>query len=142
MPRPPAGLAFLWGLLIFLRYRWRKLEEEEQAMYEMVKKIIGAWPPPRGLPAPRGPGPKPASVPQTWCRTTTWTGSRTWSATRTWAFCMCATPSSPRRAGESWGAGVGVGQVQKPLWVPRPQAACPGPPPSQAGGREEPDGFP
>lgn len=33
-------LAFLWGLLIFLRYRWRKLEEEEQAMYEMVKKII------------------------------------------------------------------------------------------------------
>ncbi|XP_045691150.1 LEM domain-containing protein 2 isoform X2 [Phyllostomus hastatus] len=33
-------LAFLWGLLIFLKYRWRKLEEEEQAMYEMVKKII------------------------------------------------------------------------------------------------------
>ncbi|XP_012660340.1 LEM domain-containing protein 2 [Otolemur garnettii] len=33
-------LAFLWGLLILLRYRWRKLEEEEQAMYEMVKKII------------------------------------------------------------------------------------------------------
>ncbi|KAK2113538.1 LEM domain-containing protein 2 [Saguinus oedipus] len=38
-------LAFLWGLLILLKYRWRKLEEEEQAMYEMVKKIIGAWPP-------------------------------------------------------------------------------------------------
>lgn len=36
------GLAFLWGLLILLKYRWRKLEEEEQAMYEMVKKIIGA----------------------------------------------------------------------------------------------------
>ncbi|XP_060045604.1 LEM domain-containing protein 2 isoform X2 [Erinaceus europaeus] len=34
-------LAFLWGLLILLKYRWRKLEEEEQAMYEMVKKIIG-----------------------------------------------------------------------------------------------------
>ncbi|XP_068929574.1 LEM domain-containing protein 2 [Petaurus breviceps papuanus] len=34
------GLAFLWGLLILLKYRWRKLEEEEQAMYEMVKKII------------------------------------------------------------------------------------------------------
>ncbi|XP_041490896.1 LEM domain-containing protein 2 [Microtus oregoni] len=33
-------LAFLWGLLILLKYRWRKLEEEEQAMYEMVKKII------------------------------------------------------------------------------------------------------
>lgn len=35
----------MWGLLILLKYRWRKLEEEEQAMYEMVKKIIGAWPP-------------------------------------------------------------------------------------------------
>lgn len=46
------GLAFLWGLLILLKYRWRKLEEEEQAMYEMVKKIIGAWPPGRGLLAP------------------------------------------------------------------------------------------
>ncbi|XP_028925167.1 LEM domain-containing protein 2 [Ornithorhynchus anatinus] len=34
------GLAFLWGVLILLKYRWRKLEEEEQAMYEMVKKII------------------------------------------------------------------------------------------------------
>ncbi|XP_049621213.1 LEM domain-containing protein 2 [Suncus etruscus] len=33
-------LAFLWGLLILLKCRWRKLEEEEQAMYEMVKKII------------------------------------------------------------------------------------------------------
>ncbi|XP_019369733.1 PREDICTED: LEM domain-containing protein 2 [Gavialis gangeticus] len=33
-------LAALWGILIFLRYRWRKMEEEEQAMYEMVKKII------------------------------------------------------------------------------------------------------
>ncbi|NXI46470.1 LEMD2 protein, partial [Galbula dea] len=33
-------LITLWGLLIFLRYRWRKMEEEEQAMYEMVKKII------------------------------------------------------------------------------------------------------
>ncbi|XP_036879708.1 LEM domain-containing protein 2 isoform X2 [Manis javanica] len=33
-------LAFLWGLLILLKYRWRRLEEEEQAMYEMVKKII------------------------------------------------------------------------------------------------------
>ncbi|NXF12914.1 LEMD2 protein, partial [Smithornis capensis] len=34
------GLISLWGILIFLRYRWRKMEEEEQAMYEMVKKII------------------------------------------------------------------------------------------------------
>ncbi|KAM6310936.1 LEM domain-containing protein 2 [Podargus strigoides] len=34
------GLITLWGILIFLRYRWRKMEEEEQAMYEMVKKII------------------------------------------------------------------------------------------------------
>ncbi|XP_061869671.1 LEM domain-containing protein 2 isoform X2 [Colius striatus] len=33
-------LISLWGILIFLRYRWRKMEEEEQAMYEMVKKII------------------------------------------------------------------------------------------------------
>lgn len=46
------GLAFLWGLLILLKYRWRKLEEEEQAMYEMVKKIIGA--------CPRGRRPDPA----------------------------------------------------------------------------------
>lgn len=43
------GLAFLWGLLILLKYRWRKLEEEEQAMYEMVKKIIGVWPLGKGL---------------------------------------------------------------------------------------------
>lgn len=55
------GLAFLWGLLILLKYRWRKLEEEEQAMYEMVKKIIGVCPPacggspgPPAPPAPRG----------------------------------------------------------------------------------------
>ncbi|NXJ88604.1 LEMD2 protein, partial [Corythaixoides concolor] len=34
------GLISLWGILIFLRYRWRKMEEEEQAMYEMVKNII------------------------------------------------------------------------------------------------------
>ncbi|NXN99091.1 LEMD2 protein, partial [Rhinopomastus cyanomelas] len=34
------GLLTLWGILIFLRYRWRKMEEEEQAMYDMVKKII------------------------------------------------------------------------------------------------------
>ncbi|NXG05130.1 LEMD2 protein, partial [Sakesphorus luctuosus] len=34
------SLMTLWGILIFLRYRWRKREEEEQAMYEMVKKII------------------------------------------------------------------------------------------------------
>uniref|UniRef100_A0A8C4KFC5 LEM domain-containing protein 2 n=1 Tax=Dromaius novaehollandiae TaxID=8790 RepID=A0A8C4KFC5_DRONO len=34
------GLITLWGILIFLKYRWRKMAEEEQAMYEMVKKII------------------------------------------------------------------------------------------------------
>ncbi|KAK2526641.1 Lemd2 [Columba guinea] len=34
------SLITLWGILLFLRYRWRKMEEEEQAMYEMVKKII------------------------------------------------------------------------------------------------------
>ncbi|XP_074833627.1 LEM domain-containing protein 2 [Carettochelys insculpta] len=34
------SLIALWGILIFLKYRWRKMEEEEQAMYEMVKKII------------------------------------------------------------------------------------------------------
>ncbi|KAM8795695.1 LEM domain-containing protein 2 [Eudromia elegans] len=34
------GLLTLWGILIFLKYRWRKMAEEEQAMYEMVKKII------------------------------------------------------------------------------------------------------
>ncbi|XP_062451048.1 LEM domain-containing protein 2 isoform X2 [Rhea pennata] len=36
------GLITLWGILIFLKYRWRKMAEEEQAMYEMVKKIIDA----------------------------------------------------------------------------------------------------
>ncbi|XP_066192008.1 LEM domain-containing protein 2 [Sylvia atricapilla] len=34
------SLITLWGILLYLRYRWRKMEEEEQAMYEMVKKII------------------------------------------------------------------------------------------------------
>ncbi|NWX20434.1 LEMD2 protein, partial [Aegotheles bennettii] len=34
------SLITLWGILLFLRYRWRKMEEEEQAMYDMVKKII------------------------------------------------------------------------------------------------------
>ncbi|XP_027584255.1 LEM domain-containing protein 2 [Pipra filicauda] len=34
------SLITLWGILIFLRYRWRKMEEEEQAMYDMVKRII------------------------------------------------------------------------------------------------------
>ncbi|XP_075578699.1 LEM domain-containing protein 2 isoform X2 [Pelecanus crispus] len=34
------SLITLWGILIFLKHRWRKMEEEEQAMYEMVKKII------------------------------------------------------------------------------------------------------
>ena len=47
-----ASTTLRYGLLILLKYRWRKLEEEEQAMYEMVKKIIGAWPPGRGLLAP------------------------------------------------------------------------------------------
>lgn len=50
MFRCVSGLAFLWGLLILLKYRWRKLEEEEQAMYEMVKKIIGACPLVEGCP--------------------------------------------------------------------------------------------
>ncbi|XP_053104848.1 LEM domain-containing protein 2 [Hemicordylus capensis] len=36
------SLAFLWGILILLKYYWRKREEEEQAMYEMVQKIITA----------------------------------------------------------------------------------------------------
>ncbi|XP_071624807.1 LEM domain-containing protein 2 [Heliangelus exortis] len=34
------SLITLWGILLLLRYRWRKMEEEEQAMYDMVKKII------------------------------------------------------------------------------------------------------
>ncbi|XP_078500371.1 LEM domain-containing protein 2 [Lissotriton helveticus] len=33
------ALALLWGLLAFLKYRWRKIEEAEQAMYDMVNKI-------------------------------------------------------------------------------------------------------
>ncbi|KAK6470570.1 LEM domain-containing protein 2-like [Huso huso] len=35
------ALGVLWGVLILLRYRWRRLQEEEQAMYELVKRIIG-----------------------------------------------------------------------------------------------------
>uniref|UniRef100_A0A8D0EE48 LEM domain-containing protein 2 n=1 Tax=Salvator merianae TaxID=96440 RepID=A0A8D0EE48_SALMN len=35
-------LAFLWGILILLKYYWRKREEEERAMYKMVQKIIAA----------------------------------------------------------------------------------------------------
>uniref|UniRef100_H3BA22 LEM domain-containing protein 2 n=1 Tax=Latimeria chalumnae TaxID=7897 RepID=H3BA22_LATCH len=34
------GLIILWGGFILLKYRWRKMEEEEQAMFEMVKKIL------------------------------------------------------------------------------------------------------
>ncbi|CAM4664540.1 unnamed protein product [Lepidochelys olivacea] len=36
------SLIALWGILLLLKYHWRKMEEEEQAMYEMVKKIIAA----------------------------------------------------------------------------------------------------
>ncbi|KAL8178913.1 UNVERIFIED_CONTAM: LEM domain-containing protein 2 [Gekko kuhli] len=36
------SLAFLWGILILLKYYWRKREEEERAMYKMVQKIIAA----------------------------------------------------------------------------------------------------
>ncbi|XP_066482300.1 LEM domain-containing protein 2 isoform X2 [Tiliqua scincoides] len=36
------SLAFLWGILILLKYYWRKREEEEWAMYKMVQKIIAA----------------------------------------------------------------------------------------------------
>lgn len=40
---PFSGLVFLWGILILLKYYWRKREEEERAMYEMVQKIIGRF---------------------------------------------------------------------------------------------------
>ncbi|XP_030077597.1 LEM domain-containing protein 2 isoform X2 [Microcaecilia unicolor] len=33
-------LAFFWGVFLLLKYHWRKVKEEEQEMYEMVKKII------------------------------------------------------------------------------------------------------
>ncbi|XP_043356217.1 LEM domain-containing protein 2 isoform X6 [Dermochelys coriacea] len=36
------SLIALWGILLLLKYHWRKMAEEEQAMYEMVKKIIVA----------------------------------------------------------------------------------------------------
>nr|XP_034977597.1 LEM domain-containing protein 2 [Zootoca vivipara] len=36
------SLAFLWGILILLKYYWRKREEEERDMYKMVQKIIAA----------------------------------------------------------------------------------------------------
>ncbi|XP_069489618.1 LEM domain-containing protein 2 [Ambystoma mexicanum] len=32
-------LTFLWGILALLKFRWRRMEEEEQAMYDMVKRI-------------------------------------------------------------------------------------------------------
>nr|DBA33821.1 TPA: hypothetical protein GDO54_001450 [Pyxicephalus adspersus] len=35
------GVFVLWLFLIYLRYHWRKLEEEEKQMYAMVEKIIG-----------------------------------------------------------------------------------------------------
>ncbi|XP_066559104.1 LEM domain-containing protein 2 isoform X2 [Amia ocellicauda] len=36
------ALAVMWGVLVLLRYRWRRLQEEEQAMYELVRRIIAA----------------------------------------------------------------------------------------------------
>ncbi|XP_056413541.1 LEM domain-containing protein 2 isoform X2 [Hyla sarda] len=34
------GIFMLWILLIFLRYHWQRLEEEEKQMFAMVEKII------------------------------------------------------------------------------------------------------
>ncbi|XP_063810919.1 LEM domain-containing protein 2 [Pseudophryne corroboree] len=36
------GIFFLWLVLILLRYHWRRLEEEEKQMFDMVEKIIDA----------------------------------------------------------------------------------------------------
>ncbi|CAH2221411.1 LEM domain-containing 2 [Pelobates cultripes] len=36
------GILLLWLVVVFLRYHWRKLEEEEKQMFEMVEKIIDA----------------------------------------------------------------------------------------------------
>ncbi|KAM4048013.1 LEM domain-containing protein 2 isoform 2-T2 [Anomaloglossus baeobatrachus] len=35
------GIFMLWIILIFLRYHWQSLEEEEEQMFAMVDKIIG-----------------------------------------------------------------------------------------------------
>ncbi|KAM4700373.1 LEM domain-containing protein 2 [Discoglossus pictus] len=36
------GILVLWFFVVILRYQWRKLEEEEKQVYEMVEKIIDA----------------------------------------------------------------------------------------------------
>ncbi|XP_053313817.1 LEM domain-containing protein 2 [Spea bombifrons] len=36
------GVLVLWLILVIVRYHWRKLEEEEKLMFEMVEKIIDA----------------------------------------------------------------------------------------------------
>ncbi|XP_006628666.2 LEM domain-containing protein 2 isoform X2 [Lepisosteus oculatus] len=36
------ALGVMWGVLVLLRYRWRRLQEDEQAMYELVHRIIAA----------------------------------------------------------------------------------------------------
>uniref|UniRef100_A0A8C9VC81 LEM domain containing 3 n=1 Tax=Scleropages formosus TaxID=113540 RepID=A0A8C9VC81_SCLFO len=36
-----AGVAVIFGVLLYVKYRWRKEEEETRQMYDMVEKIIG-----------------------------------------------------------------------------------------------------
>lgn len=36
-----AGIAMVWGVLHYMKYRWAKEEEETKQMYDMVVKIIG-----------------------------------------------------------------------------------------------------
>ncbi|MGH0165312.1 UNVERIFIED_CONTAM: hypothetical protein FKN15_048697 [Acipenser sinensis] len=35
------GIGIVWGVLWYMKYRWRKEEEETRQMYDMVEKIIG-----------------------------------------------------------------------------------------------------
>ena len=36
-----AGIGIVWGLLSYMKYRWRREEEESRQMYDMVERIIG-----------------------------------------------------------------------------------------------------
>ncbi len=40
-PAFPVGIGVVLGLVYYMKYRWRKEEEETRQMYDMVERIIG-----------------------------------------------------------------------------------------------------
>lgn len=36
-----AVLGFVWCVVYYMKYRWRREEEETRQMYDMVERIIG-----------------------------------------------------------------------------------------------------